>query len=235
LEIEVVDCPLNYPAKLSRQNLSNLQNNVSILLLTDKKQYNDESGPIFLQIVTQNGTKNNLKMVNDATNVFDVYNITVKTPGFNRDFRDTKERTEGWYHDNVVTDAELTLYGKKLMSEKSKEPKQIVTVKPDEEVAETVIVLNRIFDMSEDGIYGLIVSRKIIDENGKEQTVTSDPLPIRVGTALTQNEIDQRIKERQEKEKTKKLQKTTPKNKLHKLMQFLEPPNGELTIRQDCL
>jgi hypothetical protein len=59
--------------------------------------------------------------------------------------------------------------------------------------------------MSEDGIYGLIVFRKFIDENGKEQTVTSDPLPIRIGTALTQDEIDQRVKkERQEKEKNTK-------------------------------
>jgi hypothetical protein len=56
--------------------------------------------------------------------------------------------------------------------------------------------------MSEDGIYGLIVSRKFIDENGKEQTVTSDPLPFRVGTAWTQDDIDHRS--RQEKEKTTK-------------------------------
>jgi hypothetical protein len=170
---------------------------VTISLMTEKEKYEDYN-PISIQLATKNIAKHNLSMPVDITNILDVYELMLKTPGLNRDFRKPK-------HKDDVQDAKLTLYGQKLFSEKSKEPKPIVTVKPGEEVAETVIVLNRIFDMSEDGIYGLIVSRKIIDENGKEQTVTSDPLPIRVGTALTQDEIDQRIKERQANENKEKM------------------------------
>jgi hypothetical protein len=175
---------------------SKSQYGVQISIITDKHLYN-EYGPIFIKLISKNISKKNLSMKSDVFNVFDAYELTLKTPSLNRDFRKSK-------HKDDVQDAVLTLYGQKLFSEKSKKPKSMVIVKPDEEVAETVIVLNRIFDMSEDGIYGLIVSRKFIDENGKEQTVTSDPLPIRVGTALTQDEIDQRIKERQEKEKNTK-------------------------------
>ncbi|MDR2440477.1 MAG: hypothetical protein LBE12_14040 [Planctomycetaceae bacterium] len=173
------------------------QYGVALSFLADKEKYEDYC-PIYIQLATKNSQTKPISMQEDVTNIFDVYGLTLKTPGLNRDFH--KPRGNG-----DVQNAALTLYGQKLFSEKSKDPKPMVTVKPEEEVAETVIVLNQIFDMSEDGIYGLIVSRKIIDENGKEQTVTSDPLPIRVGTALTQDEIDQRIKkERQEKEKNTK-------------------------------
>jgi hypothetical protein len=171
-----------------------LRSNIGISIVTERSSY-EEYGPIYVQVTTKNLSNNdNLLMPIDVTNVFNAYSLILKTPGLNRDFR--KPRSSGG-----AKEAKLTLYGQKLFSEKSKEPKPIVTIKPGEEVAETVIVLNRIFDMSEDGIYGLIVSRKFIDENVKVHTVTSDPLPIRVGTALTQDEIDQRIKERQENKK----------------------------------
>jgi hypothetical protein len=169
---------------------------VEMSFLLDQEHYK-EYCPIYLKLATKNIAKNSLSMSINATNFFDVYSLVLKMPGQNRDFRKSNGNGD-------VKEAKLTLYGQKLFLEKSKEPKPMVTVKPGEEVAETIIVLNRIFDMSEDGIYGLIVSRKFIDENSKEQTVTSDPLPIRVGTALTQDEIDQRIKERQEKEKNTK-------------------------------
>jgi hypothetical protein len=187
----------------TKKNWGNQTQGITISAVTNQNHYKNYT-PILLQIATKNIDNHVLKLVSDMDNIFNVYDLKLKTPGFNKDFRDTKERLEGWKYEYAVKDAALTLYGQKLFSEKSKEPKPIVTVKPGEEVAETVIVLNRIFDMSEDGIYGLIVSRKIIDENGKEQTVTSDPLPIRVGTALPQDEIDQRIKKRQEQEKTEK-------------------------------
>jgi hypothetical protein len=178
----------------SLKKWSKTSNDIIFSLVTDKQHYKEYEST-YLRITTKNISTSSLSMVNNTKNVFDVYEITIKTPGLNHDFRRLESKGD-------VKKVELTLYGKKLMSKKSKEPKPMVTVKPGEEVAETVIVLNRIFDMSEDGIYGLIVSRKFIDENGKEQTVTSDPLPIRVGNALTQDEIDQRI--RQEKEKNTK-------------------------------
>jgi hypothetical protein len=169
----------------------------AMIVLTTNQNFYKVPSPIYLRIYTKNISKNNLSMIENTNNVLDTYNLILKIPGFNRDFRKPKRKED-------VQDAKLTLYGQKLVSEKSKNSKPVITVKPGEEVAETVIMLNRIFDMSEEGIYGLIVSRKFIDKNGKEQTVTSDPLPIRVGTALTQDEIDQRIKERQEKEKNTK-------------------------------
>ncbi|MDR2440257.1 MAG: hypothetical protein LBE12_12935 [Planctomycetaceae bacterium] len=202
LAVNVTDELLQFPHNFPLDTKSHDKNHC-ISLITNQEQYK-YGDPIFLQVKTKNNKQKNISMTSKSVNIFDAYEMTLKTPGFNSDFRDTKERTEGAYHENVVTDAKLTLYGQKLFSEKSKESVPMVTVKPGEEVAETVIILNRIFDMSEDGIYGLIVSRKFIDENGKEQTVTSDPLPIRVGTALTQDEIDQRVKERQEKEKNTK-------------------------------
>jgi hypothetical protein len=182
---------------LEKQNSwSKPQYGIQIFVVPNKNFF-DTYGPIFIKLVSKNLSMKNLSMKSDVSNIFNTYELILKTPGLNRDFHKPKRK-------NDVQDAVLTLYGQKLFSEKNKEPNTIVTVKPDEEVAETVIVLNRIFDMSMDGIYGLIVSRKIIDENGKEQTVTSDPLPIRVGTALTQDEIDQRIKERQEQENKEK-------------------------------
>jgi hypothetical protein len=63
-----------------------------------------------------------------------------------------------------------------------------VQIKPNEEAAEAVIVLNRIFDMSTDGIYGLIVTKKIKDQNGNEQTISTEPFPIRIGNRQTEEE-----------------------------------------------
>jgi len=185
--------PLEMTGKWSKP-----QHGVLMSLTLSQEHYN-EYGPVFLQIVTKNSSFDNLSTLVKTGNVFDVYDLTLETPGPNRDFRKLKEKKD-------ARSAILTLYGQKLFSEKSKELKTSVIVKPGEEFAKTVIVLNRLFDMSEDGIYGLTVSRKIIGADGKEQTIASDPLPIRIGTTLTQDEIDQRIKERNEQEKKNKSQ-----------------------------
>jgi hypothetical protein len=163
---------------------------VSISLVSDKQHY-DNYGPVYLRVTTKNVSKDSVSMIVDTKNVLDVYELTLLMPGNNLDFRkpDNKNKSD-------VQKVDYTLYGKKLLAEKSKTPKQTTQVKPNEETAESVIVLNRIFDMSTDGIYGLIVTRKIIDSAGKEQTISSEPLPIRIGQRMTQDEINEQSLQR---------------------------------------
>ncbi|MDR2641252.1 MAG: hypothetical protein LBC74_00495, partial [Planctomycetaceae bacterium] len=158
---------------------------VSISLVSDKRHY-ENYGPVCLRVSTKNVSHDSVSMIVDAKNVLDVYELVLLTPGRNRDFRKPAAKDK-----NDVQKVAYTLYGKKLLSEKSKTPKKTISVKPNEETAESVIVLNRIFDMSADGIYGLIVTRKIIDAAGKEQTILSEPFPIRIGQSSTQDEIDE--------------------------------------------
>jgi septum formation topological specificity factor MinE len=168
----------------------NSSSGISLSVVSDKSCY-DNYGPVYLRLGTKNVSSDSVSMIIDTTNVFDVYELTLLTPGDNLDFRKPAAKDK-----SDVQKVEYTLYGKKLLSEKSKTPKPTVTIKPNVEAAESVIVLNRIFDMSTDGIYGLLVTRKIIDAAGKEQTISSEPFPIRVGKRLTQDEIDERVQQR---------------------------------------
>jgi hypothetical protein len=163
---------------------------ISFLLVSDNLRY-DNYGPVYFRIATKNVSDNPISMIVDTKNIFDVYDLVLLTPGGNRDFRKPAAKDK-----SDVKKVDYTLYGQKLLSEKSKTPKPVVAVKPNEETAESVIVLNRIFDMSTDGIYGLIVTKKIIDANGKEQTISSEPFPIRIGQSLTQDEIDESVRQR---------------------------------------
>jgi septum formation topological specificity factor MinE len=163
---------------------------ISLSIVSDKSWY-DNYGPVYLRVGTKNISDKSISMVVDAKNVFDVYELTLLTPGGNLDFRKpaAKNKTD-------VEKVDYTLYGQKLLAEKSKTQKPTTTVNPNEETAESIIVLNRIFDMSTDGIYGLIVTRKIIDAAGKEQIISSEPYPIRIGKSSTQDEIDESVKQR---------------------------------------
>ncbi|MDR1479078.1 MAG: hypothetical protein LBJ00_09060 [Planctomycetaceae bacterium] len=190
----IVDSKLVNLSKVILPNLpraySKPSHGVSISFVTDKQHY-ENYGPVYTKIATKNVSNNPLSMIVDAGNVFDVYELTLLTPGRNLDFRKPALEDK-----SDVGKVAFTLYGKKLLTEKSKTPKPIVAVNPNEETAEAVIVLNRIFDMSTDGIYGLIVTRKIIDTAGKEQTISSEPFPIRIGWRLTTDEVNAKILER---------------------------------------
>ncbi|MDR1269634.1 MAG: hypothetical protein LBK82_08920 [Planctomycetaceae bacterium] len=188
-----VDSRLVDLSKVIQANLprvySKSSHGVSISLVTDKQHYEDY-GPVYLNVATKNVSDGTLSMIVDGKNVFDVYELVLLTPGDNLDFRKPAAEDK-----SDVQKVAFTLYGKKLLAEKSKTPKPTVAVNSNEETAESVIVLNRIFDMSTDGIYGLIVTRKIIDSTGKEQTVSSEPFPIRIGWRSTKDEVNAKILE----------------------------------------
>lgn len=198
VNFEKVSSSMNKPAWIQYEH------GISLSFQTDQTHYK-EYGPVFLYLATKNGSHYDLSMATDMKNIFDSYELTLLTPGQSLDFRHRQEDNSrnGIIHidptgpQKPVQKADLTLYGQKLMAEKNKMSMPAVTVKPNETVAEKIIVLNRIFDMSEDGIYGLIVSRKFIDADGKEHTVVSDPLPIRIGKTLTMLEIEKFSRQRQ--------------------------------------
>jgi hypothetical protein len=185
----LVDFSKVIPPNMSRTFTKPLHG-ISFSLVSDNFRY-DNYGPVYFRIATKNVSDNSVSMIVDTKNILDVYDLVLLTPGDNLDFRKPSKKDK-----SDVQKVEYTLYGQKLVSEKSKTPKPLVSVKPNEETAESIFVLNRIFDMSTDGIYGLIVTRKIIDSTGKEQTISSEPFPIRIGQSLTQDEIDERVKQR---------------------------------------
>ncbi len=166
--------------------------NVAIALVTDKNHYEDY-GPVFLQISMRNDSKSTFLIPDSSSNIFDVYELVLFSPGQGRDYsRLSKNQTEK---------SDMTLYGQNLFSSKTEHKKYSSHVSQNEISYSKVLVLNRIFDMSTDGIYGLSVTGRIKDDSGKEQAIISKTIPIRIGGSLTQSEIEQRKKEQAEEAK----------------------------------
>lgn len=155
------------------------RNELSIGIRTDQAVYknlgNDQHGPVFLEIeCVKNDDK--ISITELTENIFDTFELSLTLPGRSSDFRVMRDK----YDDKE--EAALTLYGQHLKATKSKQSPVFTTEKDKDK---TVVLLNRIFDMSTSGIYGLSVKRKILDADGRQKIISSEILPIRLGESLT--------------------------------------------------
>ncbi len=188
LESNELTIPVTFPESAiefpenSPEIRSDPSNGCSISVKASKKRF-DIDDPVHVRISCKNTSKDRLALNNDTPNLFDVYELKLYLPASSRDFR-----ALGNGEKNKLAD--LTNYGKILFSEKGKGSADgEVSVKPGEEFSIKEFSLSRVYDMSREGIYGLIVSRKYEDASGKPCVVESPPFPIRIGTAFTSEEM----------------------------------------------